>query len=301
MRPAAVFTVLFSICMCTTTIYFARVPESLKHGLANISKVGYWGAPNAEFDWCEYNHLSSFYIAEPVNSYTMVSFGFVVYSLLSSMLPTLQKCTHAKWILVEVAVIAVGSFAFHSTLQYSMQLADELPMLALVFHSSYVLYCRSTSRGSKLSRPFLFRLLVTFVATVSLVLLLSPRFHPIHAFFRGCLSYGFAAGFIYVFVAQSAAASDIDSRFRSSETSRTKSTFSSIFAKGFFSFLVALFGWIIENVACAELQNLPYGLPFPHFHGILWHLGCAAGSRPSSPHQGNRLPRCFVHNFEFDV
>ena len=284
MHPAAVFVVLFSICICTTTIYFARVPDNLSKGLANMSKVGYWGPPNAEFDWCEYNHLSSFYIAEPVNSYSMLSFAFVIHAILSSTSPILHTCTHAPWILLEVAVIAAGSFAFHSTLQYSMQLADELPMLALVIHASYVLYCRSTAHSSKRPRPFLFRALCALIAVTSCALVFSPRLHPLHFFFRGCLSYVFAVGFIYVFVAQSAAASDIDSRFSSSENFGGKSTFSAIFSKGFCSFLVALFGWIIENVACAQLQNLPFGLPFPHFHGILWHLGCAAGPHSSIHH-----------------
>jgi hypothetical protein len=156
-----------------------------------------------------------------------------------------------------------------------MQLADELPMLALVLHTAYVLRCRPTLQHPKRTeRPHLARALCVFVAAATCGLLCTHRAQPLHRVCRGAVTYAFSAAFLYIFVAQSAAAADLDKRFPAPSHA---GTFSGIFAKGFASFMLAIFGWVAENIACAALQSLPLGLPFPHFHGILWHLGCALG------------------------
>jgi hypothetical protein len=154
-----------------------------------------------------------------------------------------------------------------------MQLADELPMLALVLHTAYVLWCRPTHMKKKVARPLLFRALCLFCVCVTLGLIVTNRSQTIHSVFRGLVTYTFSAAFLYIFVAQSAAAADLDKRF----PSKNANTFGDIFTKGFCCFLVAIAGWITENMSCSHLQSLPFNLPFPHFHGILWHLGCAAG------------------------
>ena len=154
-----------------------------------------------------------------------------------------------------------------------MQLADELPMLALVLHTSYVLWCRPSHATNRVERPLLFCSLFLFLIVSTSVLLTTHRSQAIHSFFRGCVTYAFSAAFLYIFVAQSAAAADLDKRFPT-----TFNFFSDIFSKGFCCFMIAIFGWIAENIGCSVLQSLPFHLPFPHFHGILWHLGCAAGN-----------------------
>lgn len=155
----------------------------------------------------------------------------------------------------------------------SMQLADELPMLALVLHAAYVLWCRPTQFRSRTEQPLLSSALCLFLTVSTFGLLSTDRSQATHSFLRGCVTYAFSAAFLYIFVAQSAAAADLDKRFAYG----TINTFSDIFSKGFCWFMLAIFGWIAENTGCSVLQNLPFYLPFPHFHGILWHLGCAAG------------------------
>jgi hypothetical protein len=155
-----------------------------------------------------------------------------------------------------------------------MQLADELPMLALVLHTAYVLWCRPTHVAQKRTEhPLLSRALCLFVVAATAGLLLTDRSQSLHSFCRGCVTYAFSAAFLYIFVAQSAAAADLDKRFPSRGAA---GMFSSIFSKGFGCFMVAIFGWISENMGCALLQNLPF-VPFPHLHATLWHLGCALG------------------------
>jgi dihydroceramidase len=277
MSPRFVFALLGFILAITTTIYYVRIPSELSSGLSNKSNTGYWGPPNSEFDWCEFNYLSSFYIAEPVNSFSMISFFVVIFRLFKHLRSILHTCTHSLFIFCEVCVVAVGSFFFHATLRYMMQLADELPMLVLVFHTSYVLCTRPAAPSNKRTqRPLLFISFCLYSLITTLILSLTDRASAWHHFVRGCNSYAFSAAFLYIFVAQSAAAADLDRQFPSTSGCSGK-TFNEIFAKGLVCFVVALLGWIIENVACSSLQNLPFNMPFPHFHAILWHLGCAAG------------------------
>ncbi len=147
-------------------------------------------------------------------------------------------------------------------------------MLALVLHTSYILWCRPSQLINRVERPLLFRSVLLFLTVSTSALILTHRSQAVHSFFRGCVTYAFSAAFLYIFVAQSAAAADLDKRF----CTGTISTFSDIFSKGFCCFMIAIFGWIAENIGCSVLQSLPFHLPFPHFHGILWHLGCAAGN-----------------------
>merc|ERR1711933_125292 len=42
----------------------------------------------------------------------------------------------------------------------------------------------------------------------------------------------------------------------------------------FFSAIVACLLWQYDNLCCDFLQNLPFNLPYPHFH-TAWHLGTA--------------------------
>ena len=118
MNPQIVFVLLGLILVCTTTIYYVRIPSDLSAGLSNKSGAGYWGVPNAEFDWCEFNYLSSFYVAEPINSFTMLSFFVVIFRLYKHLGSSLYSCSHAHALLIEIGLVAVGSFAFHATLQY---------------------------------------------------------------------------------------------------------------------------------------------------------------------------------------
>jgi dihydroceramidase len=42
------------------------------------------------------------------------------------------------WLYAWMGIIGLGSFLFHATLKYSMQLLDEIPML---FSNAQLLYC----------------------------------------------------------------------------------------------------------------------------------------------------------------
>ena len=97
-------------------------------GSASAGNDGHWGPITATLDWCEENYIVSNYIAEWCNS--MSNASYLVLALIGMWScyqvkaePRLYACFGA------IAFIGFGSFAFHSTLTYTMQLSDELPMI----------------------------------------------------------------------------------------------------------------------------------------------------------------------------
>jgi dihydroceramidase len=88
---------------------------------------GYWGTPTSTIDWCEANYVHSQYVAEWFN--TISSFAIMAVGLVGMWLHrrTLERRFHAAF--AAVAVVGVGSVAFHATLRRELQMLDELPML----------------------------------------------------------------------------------------------------------------------------------------------------------------------------
>ncbi|XP_013916330.1 PREDICTED: alkaline ceramidase 3 [Thamnophis sirtalis] len=74
-------------------------------------RAGYWGPPTSTLDWCEENYVVSSYIAE--------------FS------------------------VGLGSWCFHMTLKYEMQLLDELPM---IYSCCVFVYCLILKRNQGLLR-----------------------------------------------------------------------------------------------------------------------------------------------------
>ena len=74
MRPWVPAAALSLISCLTTTLYFFSTPESLKAtsamNSASDAHWGYWGAPDADFNWCEPDYQDSTFVAETWNSAT---------------------------------------------------------------------------------------------------------------------------------------------------------------------------------------------------------------------------------------
>ncbi|KAK9472471.1 ceramidase [Dipodascopsis tothii] len=90
--------------------------------------TGYWGPQTSTIDWCEENYVVSTYIAEAVNTTTNAIFvGIAAYAIHNAVV---QK-HEVRFILTALgfALVGIGSWLFHMTLQYEYQLLDELPMI----------------------------------------------------------------------------------------------------------------------------------------------------------------------------
>ena len=73
--PKTVLITMGIMCFLILIPYYFYTPDTLSTGIRE-SKIGPYGPPNADFDWCEYNYESFFYIAEPVN--TLTGFLFII-------------------------------------------------------------------------------------------------------------------------------------------------------------------------------------------------------------------------------
>jgi len=101
-----------------------------------LNQPGYWGSRTSAVDWCEPNYTWSFYIAEFFNTITSVPAAFLA---LNSIYLTYKYGYSKRFFVVNmmVAMVGVGSTAFHGTLLWTGQILDELPM---VYASLSLLY-----------------------------------------------------------------------------------------------------------------------------------------------------------------
>ena len=130
--------------------------------------VGFWGPPSSTLNWCETNYEVSYYIAEFWNTITN----------LSMIIPSLYGFIHCRrqgiepkytYNFLTLLVIGIGSWMFHMTLRFEMQLLDELPML---FGASFVVHCLYTAKYSSKGGGYVIAVLLTVICTIGTVLYL---------------------------------------------------------------------------------------------------------------------------------
>ncbi|KAL2012909.1 hypothetical protein VTN00DRAFT_434 [Thermoascus crustaceus] len=92
------------------------------------SKAGYWSPVTSTLNWCEEDYYATIYSAEIVNTLTNLLFMFLgvkgIRSCRRNGHDTIFQVAFYGYLLV-----GFGSFLFHSTLKYPMQLVDELSMI----------------------------------------------------------------------------------------------------------------------------------------------------------------------------
>lgn len=105
------------------------------------SLLGFWGERTATIDWCEANYELTHYIAEFWNTISnSVMIFFPLYGLYWSIKQrsntkltkqTKNFITPNSVIACHIGllVVGIGSWLFHMTLLYGMQLLDEIPMI----------------------------------------------------------------------------------------------------------------------------------------------------------------------------
>jgi len=109
------------------------------------SEDGYWAPVTSTINWCEEDYYATIYSAEIVNTLTNLVFVY----LGSKGIRNCLKYEHDSVYLVAFAgylLVGVGSFAFHSTLKYPMQLVDELSMIYTACLMCYATFSFSQSR-----------------------------------------------------------------------------------------------------------------------------------------------------------
>ncbi|BFZ00236.1 hypothetical protein BsWGS_03275 [Bradybaena similaris] len=194
--------------------------------------TGYWGQQTSTIDWCEENYVVSFYIAEFWNT---LSNAVIIFSpLLMVVVGCIQKhearfvCTFAA-----MTVVGVGSMFFHMTLQYNMQLMDELPMVWA--NACFIYSCLTVQSKINTENKVLLAILflISLVITVVYILIEVPVFLQI--------SYGV----LNILV--------ISLHINIMLTMNCKKA---IFIIGLGSYLLGFLLWNIDNLYCHQLRYL---------------------------------------------
>jgi len=93
-----------------------------------LNQAGFWGTRTSAVDWCEANYTWSYYIAEFFNTITSLPAALLA---LNSIYLTYKYGYSKRFLVVNlmVAMVGIGSAAFHGTLLWTGQILDELPMV----------------------------------------------------------------------------------------------------------------------------------------------------------------------------
>ncbi|ORX72982.1 alkaline phytoceramidase [Linderina pennispora] len=110
--------------------------------MAPVVRGGYWGDITSSVDWCEENYEWTPYIAEFFNAWSSLAMVFLGESC-AHMNPT----GHKGFTVLSrtITVVGIGSWLFHATLKYQMQMLDELPMLWSVATALYMTLVTQTN------------------------------------------------------------------------------------------------------------------------------------------------------------
>ena len=270
MDPSTVAVIMFLLVLSCCISYYWMVPDSIDPSkqkqnilLLNKDNDGYWGKVTSSFNWCEYNYLYFYYVAEPMNSFSSLLYCigvYIHYNYYSFLLPN-----YLIYLLIIVFVMGAGSTLFHGTLKYETQIIDEIPMYLMAGYGSVVFYSRNDDKINQFGTYYQF----TASILMGIIFLFTEESNILHLIGRFYLNT-FLLWFVYVFIAANNTSNEIDKILKNN-------MISTYFTKSFIYFIIALICWLLDNFMCDTLQNLPYGIPYLHLHSLGWHLGTVLG------------------------
>jgi len=230
--------------------------------------TGVWGPVTATIDWCEANYQFSPFVAEMANSFSnLITIFLGVYGgcvALQQKLPTRYPIGF-----LGIAAVGLGSFAFHASLLYEAQLADELPMILV---ASYSLFILSDSRkGFNFDAGHGVIPLVAFntLFPVSYAIYRNPVYHQV---VFATLVVTSILRTLYLM------RSDISKNV----PPVVKSKMSKIYRTGLLTFLTGFAIWNVDNIYCGTLtewkRTVGWPLAFLLEGHSWWHALTALGA-----------------------
>ena len=219
---------------------------------------GWWGPVTSSIDWCERNYVVTPYVAEffnAISNVVMVALGML------GALVALRYGHERRFVVLYLclAVVGVGSLAFHGTLTHVGQQGDETPMIFLSCSWMYVTIFtpHDPSAEGAARRKAWVRGLVAFCAVFSVV----------HYICRFVVSFQVSVAFFNLY--------QVWSLLSMTKECNDRAVVRVSCAYVFF-LLGAFFLWNIDQHLCVHLYSLPHGLPNPQFHAW-WHIMVSIG------------------------
>ncbi|XP_046575312.1 alkaline ceramidase 3-like [Haliotis rubra] len=139
---------------------------------------GYWGPVTSTLDWCEENYVVLPFIAEFWN--TISNLMMIIPPLCGAVMAYRERLeARIIWCHLGLLVVGIGSWFFHMTLLYSMQLLDELPM---IWGSAFMVYAYATLSSPPQSDNTglkVFEFLYCSIVTIVYLVNKNPVFHEV--------------------------------------------------------------------------------------------------------------------------
>ncbi|KAJ3828415.1 ceramidase [Lentinula raphanica] len=210
-----------------------------------LPQHGFFGPITASLDWCEANYQFSHYIAELVNTFSNF---FTIYLALRGASNLLKESLPGRFVVgcIGFALIGVGSFAFHASLLYEAQLADELPMIYVASMGFWILYDYQpgfdlSSTQTKVQIAFLVLFDVLF--TWSYAVYRNPVYHQV-VFAIVIISCAIRIAYLLKW-----------SPVRHTLPENKKNVIASMFSTGALTFAFGFFVWNLDIIFCDTLTR----------------------------------------------
>ncbi|CAL1530579.1 unnamed protein product [Lymnaea stagnalis] len=220
---------------------------------------GYWGKETSTLDWCEENYVVSYYIAEFWNT---ISNAVMIFAPLVMVFFGYMEKHEKRFIysFLALTVVGFGSWLFHMTLKYSMQLMDELPMIWGTSFLIYSLYMMDSKPNEE--SPLLQLILIVYCIIVTLVYILIniPIIHQV--------SYGLMVFCIVVLASKMVLTMKCDKK---------------LYMIGVLTYALGFLLWNVDNMLCSHLRSIREH-PVGQFSGMLfechawWHIFAGMGT-----------------------
>jgi len=218
---------------------------------------GFWGTPTASVDWCEQNYAHVSYVCELFN--TISSLSMLLVGLCGALWH--RRVLEKRFALVfsSVALVGVGSVAFHGTLIFELQMLDELPMLYTAALLVYILLENERERRFGVWFPAALAGYAVFATCGAAFMRGQAQFLSFHVSFAALEFYGLYRTWL------------IHRRSRDRTQRR-------LFRAGISLYVAALVLWFVDLRFCDTLVNvtLNLGVPNPQLHAW-WHVLVSMG------------------------
>ncbi|KAH8110625.1 alkaline phytoceramidase [Phellopilus nigrolimitatus] len=239
----------------------------------NFSRSGAWGPITSTLDFCEANYQFSKYVAEMANAFSNI---ITVWLALHGANKIREQGLPSRYLFgfLSLAVVGIGSFAFHATLLHTAQLSDELPMVYTASCAQFILLdtARGFSiRGNRKSQLLLFGILfVDILFTYSYWMYRNPIYHQV--VFAGIMLFISARGVWLLHFSEASANLDAE----------TRRTIGIQYNAGAGTFVLGFVIWNLDNVFCDALSRWKASVTWPAAFFMeghsWWHVFTAYGT-----------------------
>lgn len=230
--------------------------------------AGIWGPVTATIDWCEANYQFSPFIAEMANTFSNLVTIFL--GLYGGYVAWQQKLpTRYSLGFLSIAVVGIGSFAFHASLLYEAQLADELPMVLAASYSLFILSDAREGFELDVGQGAIPLIVFNILFPISYAIYRNPVYHQ--AVFATLM---FFTVLRTVYLMRSDVSKNVPPA--------AKMKMSKMYKIGLLTFLTGFAVWNLDNIYCSALTEWKHAVGWPVAFLLeghsWWHALTAIGS-----------------------